>query len=82
MFNTKQNVHHSKLPKLGQEVAIPKYMRSNGQKVYRRGIVQSFNLCDNVLPYSHGIHLANVRFYDNGEIKSISGNYLGEAQYD
>jgi hypothetical protein len=41
-----------------------------------RGIVESFPLCDNILPYSKGIHTVNVRRLDNGRSIKISGVHV------
>lgn len=67
MFATRQNYHHSKLPALGEVVELP-----SGAK----GIVESFPLCDNILPYSKGIHTVNVRRLDNGRSIKISGVHV------
>lgn len=67
MFKIRQNFHHSKLPDLGQVVELP-----SG----KRGIVESFPLCDNVLPYSIGIHTVNVRRLDNGKTIRIAGHWV------
>ena len=67
MFNTHQNFHHSKLPKLGAIVELP-----SGS----RGIVVAFPLCDNVLPYSIGIHTCFVQRLDTGHIFKISGTWV------
>lgn len=74
MFTTRQNYHHSKLPDLGAIIRIPNGLKDAG----RKAIVESFNLCDNVRPWSIGIHLANVRFLDRDERKTFSGFYLIE----
>jgi hypothetical protein len=76
MLNTRQNFHHSKLPKLGSIVQLPreltKYMKPG------KLIVESYPLCDNVRPYSIGIHTVNVRRLDNGQRLNLSGFYLVE----
>jgi hypothetical protein len=36
-------------------------------------ILSHYPLCDNVLPYSIGIHTVWVRFLDNGEMVRFSG---------
>lgn len=66
MFGTRQNFHHSKLPKLGDIVELP-----SGS----RGIVSHFPLCDNARPYSIGIHTVYVRRLDNNRIIRIAGHY-------
>lgn len=67
MFKTRQNFHHSKLPNLGELVELP-----SGN----RGVVIAFPLCDNVLPYSIGIHTCYVQRLDNGKIIKISGHWV------
>lgn len=68
--NKRQNYHHSKLPEIGTIVNNPV------PSVQGKWIVKSFNLCDNVLPYSVGIHLVNVESLSNRNIqKTISGFY-------
>ena len=68
MFNyKKQNYHHSKFPELGELIELP-----SGAK----GIVLAFPLCDNVLPYSKGIHTCHVRRLDTGKMIRISAFYL------
>ncbi|MBZ0277375.1 MAG: hypothetical protein K8I60_14615 [Anaerolineae bacterium] len=45
----------------------------------RKCIVSHYPLCDNVLPYSVGIHTVYVRFLDNHEIVRFSGIWFQEA---
>ena len=73
MLSTRQNFHRSKLPTLGEIGTIRGLSTVNPR---RRCIVESFPLCDNVLPYSIGIHTVSVRFLDNGETRRISGFYF------
>jgi len=76
MLNTRHNFHHSKLPKPGAIVQLPKeltrYMKPG------KLIVESYPLCDNDRPYSIGIHTVNVRRLDNGQRLRLSGFYLVE----
>lgn len=72
MLTMRTNFHHSKIPPIGLVLKLPETLKEAGRKV----IVESYNLCDNVRPYSIGIHLANVRFLDNGEQATISGFWL------
>jgi hypothetical protein len=72
MLNTKQNFHHSKLPELGTVVKLPKKLDPAQSKV----IVESYPLCDNILPYSIGIHTVNVRALANNSRHKISGFWL------
>lgn len=64
----KQNYHHSKLPALGDigKIALPAYH-------HRKCQVIAFPLCDNILPYSIGIHTCIVQFFDNMSIHRFSG---------
>lgn len=68
MLNTRQNIHKSKLPKLGEVVTNP---FDN-----ERYIVTSFPLCDNVGPWSIGIHTCNIMRLADGKIKRIAGHWL------
>lgn len=72
--NKRQNFHHSKLPNLGDIVDTPL------RELPGKWIVTSFNLCDNVLPYSVGIHLVNLELLSDRNIqKTVSGFYcLGD----
>jgi hypothetical protein len=66
----RQNIHHSKLPQpgeIGHVLGLPMV------EPRRRCIVSHYPLCDNVLPYSRGIHTVWVRFLDNGEFRRIRG---------
>ncbi|MEL6320769.1 MAG: hypothetical protein AAFQ57_08955, partial [Cyanobacteria bacterium J06626_14] len=45
----------------------------------RKCIVSHYPLCDNVLPYSIGIHTVFVRFLDNQDIRQFSGIWFQEA---
>lgn len=66
---TRQNYHHSKLPKMGE---IGRIIGLSTVNAKRKCIIDSFPLCDNVLPYSKGIHCVNVRFLDNDERRKFS----------
>jgi hypothetical protein len=71
MLNCKrQNFHHSKLPPPG---AIGHIFGLDTVDPRRKCIVSHYPLCDNVLPYSIGIHTVWVRFLDNGEMVRFSG---------
>ena len=72
MFNTRQNYHHSKLPPIGQVCKLPKDLDYDESKV----ITESYNLCDNILPYSIGIHLVNCRVLKNNRKITLSGFWL------
>ena len=67
----RQNLHHSKLPKLGT------IGRINGLSTVdprRRCIVIAYPLTDSAdYRFSVGIHTVFVRFFDNGEIRRFSG---------
>jgi hypothetical protein len=73
--NKRQNFHRSQLPPLGAIVEVHDRELGYGRR-YRKFIVESFNLCDNVLPYSIGIHLVNISALDNRNEKyTVSGFY-------
>lgn len=74
MFNSGQNIHHSKLPEIGKVCKLPKAIDPNETKI----ITESYNLCDNVLPYSKGIHLVNCRMLCNNKPITVSGFYLAD----
>lgn len=57
----RQNFHRSKLPLPG--AVNPR----------RKCIVSHYSLCDNVLPYSIGIHTVWVRFLDVGSSYRFNG---------
>ena len=69
------NLHHSKLPEPGAIGWIRGLASINPE---RRCIVESYPLCDNVWPWSHGIHTMTVRFLDNGDRRRLSGHYFTE----
>lgn len=77
MLTTAGNYHHSVLPGLGAIVSVRTRDLAPGHR-YRRFIVESFPLYDNVLPYSVGIHTVNLRALDNGEAVRVSGFYCEE----
>jgi hypothetical protein len=75
----RQNFHHSKMPNIGELVTIPKEICNRLSGVdykHRKGIIESFPLCDNERPYSIGIHTVNVRMLHNNEVKRFSGFYF------
>ena len=72
----RQNVHHSKLPKPG---AVGRIVGLSTVNPCRKCIVVAYPLCDNVRPYSIGIHTCWVRFLDNDEIQRFSGIWFEEA---
>jgi hypothetical protein len=55
----RQNFHHSKLPKPG---AIGHIVGLSTVNPCRKCIVVAYPLCDNVRPYSIGIHTCWIRF--------------------
>lgn len=69
--NKRQNYHHSKLPNLG-DIVIVKCFHMDKQNKW---IVESFPLCDNVLPYSIGIYTVNIRNLSNGQTNQVSGHW-------
>jgi hypothetical protein len=81
MLTTKTNFHHSKLPKIGHIGQLiesynrwnePRYLRGDKSK-YR---VIAYPLCDNILPYSIGIHTVFAQRLSDGKIIRVSGMYL------
>lgn len=73
----RQNIHHSKLPQLGDVGHINGLSTVNPR---RKCIVIAYPLCDNVRPYSLGIHTCWVRFLDDGEIQRFSSVWFQEAE--
>jgi hypothetical protein len=51
----------------------------HGVNPRRKCIVSHYPLCDNVLPYSMGIHTVWVRFLDNSELARFSGIWFEEV---
>ena len=78
MLNSqRQNVHRSKLPRPG---TIGRIVGLRTVNPYRTCIVSHYPLCDNVWPYSIGIHTIYVRFLDNREIARFSGIWFEEIE--
>jgi hypothetical protein len=79
MLSAKTNFHHSKLPKIGEigylSFGCGRYMDGERQRYQ----AVAFPLCDNVLPYSFGIHTAFFQNLKNGKIRRASGFYFNEA---
>ena len=71
----RQNFHYSKLPKPG---AVGRIVGLSTVNPRRKCIVIAYPLCDNVLPYSIGIHTVYVRFLDNHEEMRVSGIWFRE----
>ena len=74
--STRQNFHRSKLPKSG---ALGYIVGLSTVDPHRKCITVAYPLCDNVRPYSIGIHTCWVRFLDNGEIRRFSGLWFKET---
>jgi hypothetical protein len=72
----RQNVHHSKLPKPG---VIGRIIGLSTVNPRRKCIVIAYPLCDNIQPYSIGIHTFWVRFLHNGDIQRFSGIWFQEV---
>jgi hypothetical protein len=72
MLNCKrQNIHHSKLPRLG---AIGYLHRLSTVDPQRKCLVSHYPLTDSPdYRFSLGIHTVYVRFLDNGETGRFSG---------
>lgn len=77
LYCRRQNIARSKLPKPGIVGRIVGLRTVNPR---RTCIVSHYPLCDNVWPYSIGIHTVYVRFLDNGEIARFSGIWFEEAE--
>jgi len=76
MLTPKANIHHSRLPAPG---AVGHIIGLSTIDPQRKCIVVAYPLCDNVLPYSIGIHTVFVRFLDNQEERRVSGIWFREA---
>lgn len=83
MLTPVANIHKHDIPKLGaigylvmhyDRWGTPEYYNGIKQKFY----VSSYPLCDNVWPYSHGIHTANFTTLDNRLTVRASGFYFQE----
>jgi len=74
MLTTIGNIHHHKLPKLGAIVHV-NGLQSHGYNPRERWQVVAFPLCDNVQPYSRGIHTCHIRRLRDGRMARISGFY-------
>ena len=72
----RQNFHCSKLPKPG---AIGRIVGLSTVNPRRKCIVVAYPLCDNVRPYSIGIHTCWVRFLDNSDIQRFNSIWFQEA---
>lgn len=80
MLTTRTNIHRSKLPALGAIVTLPglRYGRTNTRGPWltlRRFIVDAYPMCDNVRPWSIGIHTVHLRALDNGERMQVAGHW-------
>ena len=75
LTSNRQNIHCSKLPPPGAVGHIVGLSTINPR---RKCIVSHYPLCDNVLPYSIGIHTVWVRFLDNSELARFSGIWFEE----
>lgn len=83
MLSTKTNYHHSKLPQLGSIGTLPalRYTTGRGKRNQYRPTLERFRviaytLCDNVWPYSIGIHTIIVQsLADHRQIR-VSGHYF------
>lgn len=81
MFTTKTNIHHSKLPKLGEIGYLSLGKNRYGEYLYYQGkktkyIVIAYPLTDNCLPYSLGIHTAFFKRLSDNTIHQLSGFYF------
>lgn len=85
MLSTRTNYHHSKLPKLGSIGTLPalRYTTGRSNKIQYRPVLERFMviaypLCDNVRPYSKGIHTIIVRSLADQRQIRVSGHYFEE----
>jgi len=83
MLTRRGNIHHHKIPPLGAigYLAMGTNMWGEPQYLHRRKRkyqVVGFPLCDNIRPYSIGIHTAFFRNLQNGRIVQMSGFYFTE----
>ena len=80
MLSHKSNIHRSILPKLGEVGYLIKGTDRYGYSLFwgkkSKWRVVAFPLCDNVSPYSIGIHTAYFLNLATGEIKRYSGFYF------
>jgi hypothetical protein len=76
VLTPRANIHHSRLPAPG---AVGHIVGLSTIDPQRKCIVSHYPLCDNVLPYSIGIHTVYVRFLDNREALCVSGIWFREA---
>jgi hypothetical protein len=75
LTSKRQNFHHSKLPKVGDIVnVVVRPLQS--RESYKKFIVESFPLCDNIRHYSRGIHTCIIRDLSNNEKHRVSGHLL------
>ena len=75
MLTPRSNFHHSGLPKAG---AVGHVIGLSSIDPTRKCIVSHYPLCDNILPYSVGIHSVYVRFLDDRQDIQISGVWFEE----
>lgn len=81
MLTTAANYHRSKLPQLGQIGYLTNGKTKYGEPLYWKGERQKYQviaypLCDNVRPYSFGIHTAYFQNLRTGDIRQFSGFYF------
>lgn len=75
MLTPAGNFHKCKLPTPGSLGRITGLVMVDETRLC---IAESYSLCDNVLPWSIGIHTVIVRFLDNSERKRIAGMFFYE----
>jgi len=75
MLTSRGNFHQSKLPKAG---SVGQIIGLSTVDPTRKCIVSHYPLCDNILPYSIGIHTVYVRFLDNRQEMQVSGIWFQE----
>lgn len=71
MLTKRTNFHHSKLPNVGELVTLRLSLVAPPTRKFR---VVAYPLCDNVLPYSLGIHTVYLQALDNAQELRVSGH--------
>lgn len=83
MLTTIGNFHHHKLPKIGSRGRLilgydqwrfPRYFNNDARRV----VVESYPLCDNIRPWSIGIHTFYARYVGTNKVVRLSGIYFVE----
>jgi len=83
MLTQRGNIHHSKIPSLGNIGYLILGTNQFGEKKYFKGRKQkyrvvAFPLCDSCRPYSIGIHTAFFEELKTKKLVQLSGFYFSE----